>query len=97
MSKNSFRLQIRPRPVDLRALVADVADDFRHQHPQRHLDVELTEGVAWVGADRDRIEQVLANLLDNAMKYTPREARVRVRLAQWDAPPRSCAECSPRG
>jgi PAS domain S-box-containing protein len=78
------QLHIRPRPVDLRALVADVADDFRHQHPQRPLDVALTEGVAWVDADRDRIEQVLANLLDNAMKYTPREARVAVRLAQWD-------------
>jgi PAS domain S-box-containing protein len=78
------QLHIRPQPVDLRALVADVADDFRHQHPQRRLDVELPEGVAWVGADRDRIEQVLANLLDNAMKYTPREARVAVRVAQWD-------------
>jgi two-component system sensor histidine kinase VicK len=78
------QLHIRTRPVDLRALVADVADDFHHQHPQRPLEVELTEGVAWVGADRDRIEQVLANLLDNAMKYTPREARVTVRLAQWD-------------
>ncbi len=78
------QLHIHPRPVDLRALVADVSDDFRHQHPQRRLDVELTEGVAWVGADRDRIEQVLANLLDNAMKYTPPEARVSVRLARWD-------------
>ncbi|HEX8437203.1 sensor histidine kinase [Archangium sp.] len=78
------QLHIRPRPVDLRALVADVADDFRHQYPERPLDVALCEGVAWVSADRDRVEQVLANLLDNAMKYTPREARVSVRLAQWD-------------
>ncbi|PTL77121.1 PAS domain-containing sensor histidine kinase [Vitiosangium sp. GDMCC 1.1324] len=78
------QLLMRQRPVDLRALVADVANDFRQQYPLRHLEVELTEGIAWVAADRERIEQVLANLLDNAMKYTPPEARVTVRLSGWE-------------
>jgi hypothetical protein len=75
------QLHIRTRPVELRRLVADMVEDFRQQHPQRPLDVQLPEGMAWVGADRDRIEQVLGNFLDNAMKYTPPQARVAVRLA----------------
>jgi PAS domain S-box-containing protein len=78
------QFQMRPRPVDLRALVSDVAGDFRQQHPRRRLEVELPEDFAWVGADRDRVEQVLANFLDNAMKYTPAEARVTVRLSTWE-------------
>ncbi|WNG32169.1 PAS domain-containing protein [Archangium violaceum] len=78
------QLHMRPRPVDLRSLVADVAGDFRQQYPERQVEVELPEGVAWVGADRDRIEQVLANFLDNAMKYTPPKARVAVQLSCWD-------------
>jgi PAS domain S-box-containing protein len=75
------QFELRPCPVDLRALVSDVAGDFRQQHPHRRLEVELPADVAWVGADRDRLEQVLANLLDNAMKYTPPEAPVAVRLS----------------
>ncbi len=78
------QLHIHTRPVDLRALVADVTGDFRQQHPRRLLQVELLEDVAWVGADRDRIEQVLANLLDNAMKYTPSESHVAVQLSSWN-------------
>jgi PAS domain S-box-containing protein len=74
------QLRLEKGPVDLRALVADVTGDFRQQHPHRRLELELPETAAWVEADGDRLEQVLANLLDNAMKYTPPEAHVAVRL-----------------
>lgn len=35
-----------------------------------------------VQADRDRLEQVLINLLDNSLKYTPREGRVEVSIKE---------------
>jgi signal transduction histidine kinase len=76
-------MELRLQPVDLRALVVDVVGDFRLQHAPRPLELELCADVAWVEGDRDRLEQVLANLLDNALKYTPPEARVCVRLASW--------------
>ena len=78
------QLELRFQPVDLRALVLEVVDDFRQQHDRRSVEVELCEDVAWVEADRDRLQQVLANLLDNALKYTPPEARVAVRLSAGD-------------
>jgi hypothetical protein len=78
------QLHMRPEPVDLRALVADGVGDFRQQHPQRRVELELPEGVAWVEADRDRLEQVLSNFLDNALKYTPPDTRVDVRLIPGD-------------
>ncbi len=37
-------------------------------------------GPVWVDADETRVEQVVANLLTNALKYTPREGRITVRV-----------------
>ena len=39
---------------------------------------------AWVDADRARIEQVLSNLLDNAVKFTPAGKRIGVAVEQQD-------------
>jgi CheY-like chemotaxis protein len=39
---------------------------------------------AWVDADRARLEQVLSNLLDNAVKFTPAGKRISVAVEQQD-------------
>ena len=43
--------------------------------------VEVSVMQVWVDADRARIEQVLANLLDNAVKFTPEGKAIRVAVS----------------
>jgi signal transduction histidine kinase len=40
------------------------------------------EQVIWVRADRMRLRQIIANLLDNAIKYTLKGGRVELRASQ---------------
>ncbi len=59
-------------PVELSSLVNDVADLYEPLARERNIDVQrvLASNVV-IGADRDLLFQALANLLDNALKFTP--------------------------
>src|SRR2546426_843029 len=77
----SKRATLDLRPVDVAALVAYTVDKLRPlaQYSGLRLD-QATPAEVWVTADRDRLEQVLTNLIDNALKYTPAGGRVDVRV-----------------
>jgi two-component system phosphate regulon sensor histidine kinase PhoR len=49
------------------------------------LATELPSGLPAVSADRDRLAQILINLVDNAVKYTPAGGRVSVRARETGA------------
>jgi two-component system phosphate regulon sensor histidine kinase PhoR len=69
---------------DLALAVADVADAVGLLIKERgvQLDIDLPPpGEAMVVGDRDQILQVLQNLLDNAVKYSPPGSKVRVEVA----------------
>jgi two-component system phosphate regulon sensor histidine kinase PhoR len=76
--------RLRLDAFDLRALARSQADAFRDAAARAGLSLEVASGPALeVRADRRRLEQVLANLLDNAVKYTERGA-VQVALGADD-------------
>jgi signal transduction histidine kinase/CheY-like chemotaxis protein len=66
------------RPIDLAQVVRNTVDTLRNTGQlQRHECVTQLEPV-WINADPTRIDQVLANLLTNAVKYTPPPGRIDV-------------------
>ena len=70
-------------PGDLREAAAQAMDLLRERFVQKRirLSLEVMEGVGRVSFDRRLIGQLLANLLDNALKYTPEDGSVVVRVS----------------
>lgn len=73
------RLPLRRQIVDLATVVEPLARRFEVEHPDRPLTVDVAEDLPEVVADRDRINQVLSNLLDNAVKHGRGRVRITVR------------------
>jgi signal transduction histidine kinase/CheY-like chemotaxis protein len=75
----SGRIQIDHEPFDLSELVRESVESARYTYPQCTMEMR-SDGPIEVVADRDRIGQVLTNLLDNAVKYSMGECRVEISL-----------------
>jgi len=71
----SGRLALRLEPLDLVSLCRHVAAE-QMAASEREIALELPREPTIVRADADRIDQVLANLLSNALKYSPQERPV---------------------
>ena len=76
-------LQLRREPVALRALLAEVVELYEDVADAKKVTVDVDPGdEAIVSGDRDRLRQVFANLLDNAIKYTPDGGQVAINVAR---------------
>jgi len=66
-------------PVDARAVAEAAVAAARPRYRAKTVDLQLDGGhPTYVLADRERLLQVLANLLDNALRHTPAHGTVRV-------------------
>ncbi len=79
------KVVLDPMPISLGTFVHDVSAMFEKDAAKK--DVKLVNRVTpdlAVQADRDRLSQILVNLVDNAVKYTPKGGMVSFLAAKTD-------------
>jgi signal transduction histidine kinase len=72
------RLEIRREPIEWPHFVHDVVQRHHTAVSDRRFHVSVPDDAKVVTGDRDRLEQVLGNLLENAVKYSPDGSDVTV-------------------
>jgi signal transduction histidine kinase len=70
---------MRLAEIELAEVVREVAERMRLLSKSHEIETKI-DGTAPIVADRDRIEQVLENLVGNAIKYSPDTGRIEMSL-----------------
>lgn len=78
------KMQLHRQQCDLVALCRDVIED-QHVLSGRTIDLETSCEQISLYADRERLAQVLINLVSNALKYSPPESAVEVHVNRQEA------------
>ena len=77
-------LPVSPEPTEIASLVDRARNTFLSSGGKNNLDFDLALGLPSVMADRQRIVQVLSNLLSNAAKYSLESSVIRVTAVRED-------------
>jgi K+-sensing histidine kinase KdpD len=73
-------VSLQLEPISVMPIVRQVANEVRAGTPGRIIHLSDKPGLPMAYADRDRVAEVLGNLLDNAEKYSPRNAEIAVAI-----------------
>jgi two-component system, OmpR family, sensor kinase len=67
-------------PVNLSALMNAIVEKFTPQSQKAGVEIkmDIPVNLPFLSADGDRLSQVFTNLVDNALKFTPRDGQIRI-------------------
>jgi signal transduction histidine kinase len=80
------KIEVRPARVDVKRAIAEVTDVLRPllARSRIKLSVDVDPELGEVFVDREKLRQILYNYLSNAIKFTPAEGDVAVRVTRRD-------------
>lgn len=78
----SGKLRLTVRPVDLHPIIEATVETVQPAADAKgiHLDTVLDSNVGLISGDPDRLQQVVWNLVSNAVKFTSKGGRIQIRL-----------------
>ncbi len=77
---HSGTIAVRAEPVPAEAVAAEVMQGFQLMSQKHRFELHSEAELPRVRADKDKLTQIVTNLVDNAIKYSPRGGTVAIRL-----------------
>ena len=83
----SGKLSVKPRPLELGPLIEATCESLRPAAAEKRIDLQCQASSIpdTVFGDPDRLQQVVWNLVSNAIKFTPSEGMIEVRTRQAES------------
>lgn len=78
----SGNLNMILEPVSLKPVIETLAAPYQSRQQPRDIHLKLSEEEILVFSDRGSLVEIISNLIDNADKYTPREAPIEINVVE---------------
>ncbi len=76
---------VNKSPLDLAAVVDSSIPSVQPRINERHIELNVRSEPTWVSGDAARLQQIVVNLLSNAVNYTAEHGRIDVSVSHTDA------------